>query len=210
MTKINNVSTKLYTVDELHLFNEDSYDNAFNNWYDEQDEDSKVFSNIYAGFNQILEKFCSLINIEITEISYKLGDCYCEYDFFHDDDILEFRGLRLYKYLVNNCGSYFYKAKTYFKNNKLRTSHILFEQSNPCFLTGDQKDVNILFEIKRYIDKGGVKSFKDVIDNCLIEFLSACEDEISYTLSEEYFKPYCRENNIRFYENGSIYIEQAS
>lgn len=120
-----------------------------------------------------------------------------------EDAILELKGLRLHKYLINNFWEYIYKGKyyslwskkdisyKYYKNGypvlKTRYSKVLF--NNSCVLTGVCHDQDLLDPIYNFIEKFMEQStettFEDLIKECFYSLEKSLNAEDEYRNSDE-------------------------
>lgn len=65
--------------------------------------------------------------------------------------------------------------------------------------TGYYLDETILGPAKLPTDG---KTFGDVVNECFEAFIAACEEDIKYTQSQEYFEDFAENNEFEFYSNG--------
>ena len=121
--------------------------------------------------------------------------------------------LRLARYIWNNYAEYITRGKYYgkliYRENQpprhvKRYSKATFEMDN-CPLTGTCFDMDILQPVldclhyKRFFD-----SYEDLIDACLNSFFQACQADIEYHSSFEFFAEMYEINEYEFLETGEM------
>jgi len=214
--------TKVYTFAELsddakeNVFNEfrESIDDYF--WHNDNAETLKAFEDIFPIKHSDYRYGCqNYINSSIEESAI---------DYYYSTEILEFTGIRLYKYIVNNYSEYLFKPayKKSFdghkKHKRIRNkiadhtkkkycsyySGISFDDS--CVLTGYCIDDDILKPIYDFLKKPDKTStLEDILKDCLEEWLSACNRDYEYQFSEEAIIETIDANDYEFTEDGKIY-----
>ncbi len=202
-----NIEYKVYKYEELSKEAKERALNKFNSedtypWYEENKEVLKAFSEIFP------------ISIDGWEYGYhKYVDfsMECEYE-----EIEEFTGIRLVKYLWNNYkndilkGKY-YSTKGYYDKNKkyhyrYRYSKIILNYD--CVLTGYYLDMEILDPIYKFLDMpNDTITFKELIEECLTSWVNACDDDIRNYYTSESLEELSQDNEYEFLEDGTIFCE---
>jgi len=138
------------------------------------------------------------------------------------DEIEELTGWRLVSYLWNNYREKIFKGKYYstpgtytdvVKNAdgsianykyhyKHRHSKIIFD--NCCVLTGYYMDDDLLSEIYAYMNKPDSRTFKELLNDCLYNWVHACQEEMEYQDSPEAIKETIEANDYEFDEEGNL------
>ena len=183
----------LYSFNEL---SDEIKQNVINNWrvndeyyYGNENEDS-------------LNAFCELFNIKVKDYDYGYRK-YINVSFNLDNDVLNLRGLKLYKHLINNYYRDLFKPKYYYKNIKRRFSKI--QVQNVCIMTGYCMDNSILEPIYDFLKKPYNTDFESLLNDCLNNWLIACENDYEYWNSAECIINEIESNDYQFLDNGNIY-----
>lgn len=127
-----------------------------------------------------------------------------------DDEIAELSWQRLVAYIWNNYKSDIFKGKYYSKSRyidgkfkyKSRQSKIKLESC--CPFTGYYMDDAILRPIIDFLNKPDNTSFEDLIDDCLDQWLTSCQEAYEYEQSLEAFEDIAEANQYEFYEDGTM------
>ena len=168
-----------YTI-ESHPDKDAVYEWVRSNWHDLGD----------FGLSDSIESlkgFCNHYDLELDySISIVPDRSEHIYISFKNDDVNELRGVRLYKYLVNN-----------------------YSLDEDCPFTGFVHDEVLLDDIREFMKKPYDISFQDLIENCTHKLLKAIHDEGEYIYSDEGLKEMCEANEYEFNEDGSIYFLRA-
>jgi hypothetical protein len=197
------VTMKVYTVEEL---SERALSRAHYDWYMNSDypwdrENEKT-----------LLEFERVFPIEVTDWQY--GGVY-KYVRFHmtcEDEVADLEGVRLAKYIWNNYRHSIYKGKYYSKGKFIdgkyqyvsRRSKLILEKDYN--LTGYYIDYDILKPIWDFLDSPRPNiTFKDLMKECLDEWLEACEDDYNNYYSLDNFIEIAKVNKWEFYEDGSMF-----
>ncbi len=121
-----------------------------------------------------------------------------------EPEISALRGIRLYKYIVNNFGNDLHTNKVYYgKNHKKRVSRISYYDD--CPLTGYCIDEDILEPIKNFLkNPDNQTSLNDILSDCLESWLIACKNDYESWLSEEVIIEDIEANKYEFTIDGKI------
>lgn len=209
------IRTKIYKFAEL---NSEAQQKAINTL-----RNSDVISSeyIYNEAHKTVKKFNDIFNLKEGRNSWL--------DFNTnniDDNILELKGLRLHKYILNNYSISLYKGKYFslwskteksFKHYKegyptlkSRNSKVIF--NNECVLTGYCYDLDLLQPIYDFIERykllAGYYStitLNDLITSCFESLDKSLKNEEEYLYSEENINEYIDSNEVEFLINGKQY-----
>lgn len=195
------ITMKVYSVEEL---SERALSRAYDNWcmnsdYPWGEENRKT-----------LLEFERIFPIEVTDWQYGGGYKYVRFNMTCEDEVAELEGVRLAKFVWNNYRTDLYKGKYYSKgkfiNGKYqyvsRHSKIILEKD--CPLTGYYLDYDILKPIWDFLDSPRPNiTFRDLMKECLEEWLEACENDYNDYYSKETFIEVAKANEWEFYEDGS-------
>jgi hypothetical protein len=192
---------------------------------DERREDAHT-DFIYDEAHNTVKAFNRIFNVKEGRNSW------LEFRFWHyDDNILELKGLRLRKWLINNFWSDIYKGK-YFgtltdknpdgtkvevskehpigKRHIKRHSKVIFVKDYT--LTGVYYDYEMLQPIFDFIDNytekvHGQITFGDLIQECFEGIKNAIESEVEEITSDEYLIQNIEDEGTLFFKNGEEYIQ---
>ena len=209
------IRTKIYKFAEL---NSEAQQVAINNI---RNSDVISSEHIYNDAYETVKKFNDIFNLKEGRNSW------LDFNTNHiDDNILELKGLRLQKYILNNFstsiykGKYFYlwskteKSFQYHKEGKAtlksRYSKVIF--NNDCALTGMCYDMDLLHPIYEFLEKYKAKenyylnmTFEQLLKNCFKSLDKSLKNEDEYLYSEEYINEYIDSNEVEFLINGKQY-----
>ena len=208
------IEIKLYKFSEL---SEDAKEIALDDYRSGGDEDCSYF---YDEAYETVKKFNSLFGI--NEGSRSWLDFSTSY---FDDTILELKGLRLRKYIINNFSHGLYKGKYFslwskkdvsFKHHKngypvLKTRYSKVMLENCCVLTGVCYDNSMLKPIYEFLDwnlrpdYNSYMDFETLIGDCFHNLNSDLESEVEYRNSDEAIIETIEANEYDFTEEGKIY-----
>lgn len=207
------VKVKVYSVTEL---TEQAQQKAYEHWAQSNDYP-------WADENRsTLNEFEKIFPIKVKNFEYGGGGSpFVNWEFQGDDNVEELTSHRLATYLWNNYRRQIFKGKYYgrlvdtFPNgNKipvskehpigqrhvLRYSKVIIE--NSCVLTGYGMDEDILQPMYKFIDKPDDRNFKDLIEDCLHSWATACDKDYDHCNSMEYFIDHAQGNDYEFTEDG--------
>lgn len=164
-----------------------------------------------------LEMFCEHFSISVTDweyggyslphISWTLKDSWY-YDY--TDKILDFEGVRLHKWIVNNCWDWLFKPKTISTTGRYVDGRYTYKSykskcqvDNSCVLTGYCVDDDLLQPLYCFLKnpQEGI-ALERLIGNCLDSWLQYCHKDRESYFSQEYFAEQAIEQGYEFYENG--------
>lgn len=182
---------------------------------------------------ETLNKFADLFDIKIVNYYLSSDRCDVRYRLSQNDNILELKGIRLLKYLMNNFGSDLFKPEFRsmgklgltdkpIKHKRVKSSLITancpnkgkysnsyysaISKNNSCVLTGYCIDDDILQPIYNFLKKPCKNtSFEDLIHECIGSFETAVKQDCEYQESEEYIAEHFEVNNYEFTEDGEIH-----
>jgi hypothetical protein len=163
-----------------------------------------------------LKAFENIFPIKIRDWSYggNRGDG-IKYTLKCDDTIAGLSGQRLATYIWNNYRE-IYKGKYYSSkmiptgrdtppmyNYKFRYSKCTLETGYN--LTGYCADSYLLDTIFDFMNKPTDRTFEELMNDCLNEWISQCTKDIEYNNSEECIENNFEDNEYEFYETGEMY-----
>lgn len=198
------ITINVFTYDEL---SEDAKERAYNSWlsgsrdYFWGEENRKT-----------LEKFAEEINVNIDHWEYggRGEGVRWSSDWDYEDEKMELSGLRLLRYIQNNWSGFLYYGRYYSKTRATsepgkyayvsRKSKVLFSREPD--LTGYCIDYSICSPIYDFIKKPDNTTLKELINNCFYSWIEACNEDLEYTQSQEYFADEAEANNYEFDEDG--------
>lgn len=210
--------TKTVTVYSFNELSDKAKERAVNDYF------SGGFEYPYATENSdTLNKFCELFGIKCKNFEYGYHN-YINLNLdMVDDCILELKGVRLLKYLMNNYYSDLFKPLyrkalktdnkhvnhsrirvTELKNGKILNSYYsAIEKSTDCVLTGYCIDNDILEPVYRFIKKpSNYTTFQDMLHECGETWLKACREDYEYCSSIEAIGEDFEANEYEFDEHG--------
>ena len=167
-------------------------------WQNENEDTLKAFENIFPiKVGDWEYGYRNFINFKMT-VDY--------------EEIENMTGIRLLKYLWNNYRRDIYNGKYYSTSGhydeqgkyhyKKRYSKITLEHS--CVLTGYCMDDEILQPIYDFMQKPDNRTFYDLINDCLHNWIFACNQELEYQNSDEAIIETIQANEYDFLENGKL------
>lgn len=160
-----------------------------------------------------LRAFESIFPVNVRGWEY--GECgreYVKWTFTGDGDVEELSDIRLLTYLHNNYRRDLWKGKYYNTPGKhvngkytykSRHSKVIFD--NSCVLTGYYMDDDILGPVYEFMRRPDGRTFRDLMEECLESWVSACTSDYEGFHSQESFADMCEVNGWEFTENGSFY-----
>lgn len=209
------IRTKVYKFNEL---SKTAQEKAIYNCRDMFSEDiSMVYDEAYYSVKKFNEIFCteqgrkSWLDVRTDQI---------------DDNILQLKGLRLYKYIWNNFKAQLFKGKSYslwskteksYKHYKdgfpvLKTRHSRIILENSCVLTGVCWDEDLLqpiydllnWKAEDYKSNDNI-DFETLMDNCFYSLKSSLDKQEEYINSEEYTRQMLESNDYEFTQDGKMF-----
>jgi hypothetical protein len=198
------------TVFKFEELKEDVKQKVFSNWCSEADYP-------FASDNaHTLKEFERIFPVKVKD--YKYGDMYKEIDFSIDTEnynyygIEDLEGIRLYKFIYNNYYDELFRAKS--KAYKSYTGAMKYYKSKvynepyDCPLSGYYIDYDILKPLYDYLEKPNFDlSLWDLMNECLQEWLKACDNDYDNYYSMDSFIESDECNNIEYYADGSIFLQ---
>jgi hypothetical protein len=199
------MKTKTVQVYDITELQESARQKAYENWF-RVDNYAWERDN-----NKTLSEFENIFKVKVTDWEYGYRK-FVRYKLNIDEDVENLKGVRLLRYLINNCWKYLYKGKFYSTKGKYingkytykhRRSKVMF--NNDCVLTGYIADYEILSPIYEFLKKPSNDiSYNDLIRKCLDSWLDYCHKDYEASLTEEYFIETCEANEWQFMENGDM------
>ena len=195
------VTMKVYSVEEL---SERALDRAYYDWCSDSD-----YPLGKENLKTLLE-FEKIFPVEVTDWQYGGSYKYVRFHMTCEDEVADLEGFRLAKYIWNNYRYSIYKGKYYSKGKYVggkyqyvsRHSKIILEKG--CPLTGYYLDYDILKPIWDFLDNPRPNiTFEDLMEECLENWLEACENDFNDYYSKETFIEIAKVNEWEFYEDGS-------
>lgn len=192
------ISVMVYEFEELPEDVQDKVLDGFRDgdlyvWENENLETLKAFENIFP--------------VKVKSWEYG-GRNYINFNmerFDYDEEILEFTGVRLLKWIVNNYWDYLWKGKFICgdKYPKKRYSKVMFD--NCCVLTGYCMDNDILAPVYEFLKKpGDGVTLEGLMNDCLHEWVFACNRDTEYAYSDEGIKETVGINEYEFTVDGKV------
>lgn len=218
------LETKVYTFEELS----------------ESAKQKAISEYLYNGFEyhwmeeniETLNKFADLFDIKISVQSLDSNCCDVRYRLSQNNDILELKGIRLLKYLMNNFYNDLFKPEFRsmgklrltdkpIKHKRVKSSLITanctnkgkysnsyysaISKSNSCVLTGYCLDDTILQPIYNFLKEPCKNtSFEDLTHECISSFETSVKQDCEYQESEEAIIDTILANNYEFTEEGKL------
>lgn len=205
------VETTIYNFSEL---SETAQQNAIN-YFRHHSDNSFEFADIINSVKKLIDIFDLKTGREYTDIRYS----------HIEDNILELSGVRLYKYILNNYGSYLFKPK-YIKiiHKAVNYKQFICKQHKDCkgeiytqlyskyiktdcgVLTGVCYDDDILKPIYDFL-KNPCKhtTFEDLIQDIENAISKTFQDTEEWLNSDEYITDMIEANEYEFTEDGKLY-----
>lgn len=207
----------VYSYNEL---NKQAKEKAINNYLMNADN-----SFIYNDIINTIKEFNNLFNLST-------GNDYFKYTINADTEVMNLKGLRLRKYIINNFDYVLFKPKyikclketikridhkrirvrEYKNGNLSNTYYSAISKTNEAVLTGVCYDYDILQPIYDFIEYKNANKYnydfmdlEDLISECFYNLEKAVEKEEEYLNSEEYIKEFFEMNEFSFYEDGTKY-----
>lgn len=164
----------VYTIDELP---EEARQKAINEWRT---------NDYYSGHDNrdSLDKFSDIMPIKVIDFEYGYGRKNINFKFYDFDTELSKKEIKediLYRF---------------------KSAGIDLKKDYP--LTGYYIDDCLLSPIRKFLKKPYNTSYRDLMEECLNEWLYACEADYEETQSEEYILETMRANDYMFTEDGKL------
>lgn len=209
------IRTKVYQFNEL---TEKAKEVAIN-WYRNSNDDGYLYS------DEIIESVkavCELFNL-------KTGREWSNIRTSHiDDNIMELKGIRLYKYIVNNYWNSLFKrkylgcigdnrvikhrmSKTNFydmkKGARVNSSNFIYsniQYDNSCTLTGVCYDMDILQPVYDFLEKPNTSTtFEDLMNEIESAISKTFQQNEDWVNSDEYITEQIEANEYDFTKDGN-------
>lgn len=213
------IEIKAYLFNEL---SEEAKEKAVN-----QSKKNVFTDHIYDDAYQTVKKACKVFGISEglkSWLDFSLSGI--------DENVLNLKGLRLRKWILNNFGDVLYKQKFYTsigdnkiikhpcitvhkfdinKGARVSSSNFYYsriQKTNSCVLTGVSYDDDFLNPIYDFIewkskpDYNKYEDFENLINSCFQSLSSSIENEVEYRHSYESILEDLQENEYEFTENG--------
>ena len=166
-----------------------------NVWQTENENSLKGFENIFPIKSTNWEYgYQNFINYKLDTIDY--------------DEVWEFTGIRLLKWLVNNYWNDLFKPKYIGNLESKKGFHPVYSKctfDNSCVLTGYCLDNDILDPIYNFIKKPDESTLEDLLYDCLQSWVFACRNDYEYQQSDEYITEEILANEYEFTADGEMY-----
>jgi hypothetical protein len=206
------VMTEVFTFDEL---SETAKTKAIEN-YRNKDNGNEIY------FDEIIESEKKVIDI----FNLKTGREYSDIRTSHiDDTILELKGVRLFKYLINNYGNdlftpkyikcidkefrcklFICEVKTGRDGKKYTLVYSKTKRDNSCTLTGTCYDEAILKPIYDFLKKPKENTtFEDLMNEIGEAISKTFSDTEEWINSDEFIAESLESNSYEFTEDGNIF-----
>lgn len=195
------VECVVYTVDEL---TEDAREKAFNSYCEN-------VGYVWGTDNEkTLDEFAKVFSLKIIDWNYGNNTNYIRWGYegpYDEAPELEFTGVRLLKYLYNNFYNDITSGKYYssFKGVS-RKSKVLMDRD--CELTGYYLDTEMLAPIYNFMDdmrKYPNKTFRNLLQEALDNWLKYCSKDIDNHYSMEYFMKEANDNDWEYFSDGTMF-----
>ncbi|MCC6634867.1 MAG: hypothetical protein IT251_05130 [Chitinophagaceae bacterium] len=209
------IRTKVYQFNEL---TEQAKEVAIN-WYRNDGNDGYIYADEII---ESVKKVAELFNL-------KFGREYTDVRTSHiDDNILELKGIRLYKYIVNNYWSSLFKrkylgcigdnrvikhrmSKTHFydmkKGARVNSSNFIYsniQYDNSCTLTGVCYDMDILQPVYDFLEKPNTSTtFEDLMNEIESAISKTFQQNEDWVNSDEYITEQIEANEYDFTKDGN-------
>jgi len=213
------IRTKVYQFNEL---TEKAKEVAIN-WYRNSNDDGYLYS------DEIIESVkavCELFNL-------KTGREWSNIRTSHiDDNIMELKGIRLYKYIVNNYWNSLFKrkylgcigdnrvikhrmSKTNFydmkKGARVNSSNFIYsniQYDNSCTLTGVCYDMDILQPVYDFLEKPNTSTtFEDLMNEIESAISKTFQQNEEWVNSDEYITEQIESNEYDFTKDGKRFYQ---
>lgn len=211
------VRTKVYQFSEL---SNDAKDNAINQYRNMEHYNHHYYDEIIESVKAVVELF-----------NLKTGQEWSDIRTSHiDDNILELKGIRLYKYIVNNYWDSLFTrkflgsigdnrvikhrmSKTNFynmsKGARVNSSNFIYSNvqfDNSCTLTGVCYDNDILQPVYDFLKKPDLSTtFEDLMQEIESAIRKTFDNTETWLNSDEFIKDEIEANEYEFTKEGNIF-----
>lgn len=194
------VSIELYKFDELSdeskeiAVNEYLSAGDFYHWGSDNEATLKAFENLFPVTATNWEySYQNVINYTLDPVDY--------------DEVWEFTGIRLQKWLVNNYWHDLFKPKFIYKvlDGKSKSKHSKCQWDNCCVLTGYCVDDDILKPIYDFLKTPDNSTLEDLLYDCLQSWIFACNQEYEACQEFDYVAENLEINEYDFTVDGKFY-----
>ena len=201
------IAISIYDYNEL---SEESKNNAYSYWL----EHIFFFDDEYK---ESLNKFCDIFSLKGVEYGFDEYNYYinCSTLSRYDNTLKDIKGLKLYKYLWNYYFDDLYGYRYYWSHTigcfKNRRSRILINKDNSCVLTGSCWDYYLVKPLHDFMEHYSNEKYenttlKELLSQCLHDFIEAMQKDYEYSISKEAFEEDINNyNTVEFYEDGTVY-----
>lgn len=204
------VEIKVYSFDEL---SNEAKEMAINEYRNSGFSDA-IFD--YDEAHKSVKKFNEIFSIRNNTNSW-LDFSYCNLD----DAILELKGIRLMKYIVNNFDNYLFiptyikmynkhfnhkraKNKTYKNGTKASFFYSNLKKTNSCVLTGCCWDDDLLQPIYNFLlNPCKYTTLNDLFKDCFNSLKKSLQANEEYCNSDEYISEQLDANEYYFHKDGT-------
>lgn len=205
------ITINVYAVSEL---SKEAKDKAYNKWLEHVDYP-------WAGENEAsLKAFADLFPVTIKNWAYGDRNHGVSFTFTGSDEQAELSGIKLMGHLLHNyfdaiyTGKYYGKLVNTFKDGTpipkskehpagsrhvKRYSRVLFEDACP---TGYTIDLDLSDPIRDFLAKPDNTTFEGLLEKCFSSWVRACESDLEWCTSMEYFEEECEANDRMFDKTG--------
>ena len=206
---------KLYSISEL---SEDARESAYEEWLqsaeyfwgDENRDTLDAFERIFP------------VHVKDFGYGYRTGISWnmTDLDF---EEVLEFTGIRLLKWIINNYWHELFKPKyrKSIENHTIKHRRIKHETlsngqihstyhsgifyDNCCILTGYCIDDDILQPLYEFIKNPDGRTLEDLMNDCLHAWVFACNADYEASMTIEFFVDHAKANDYEFTADGKLY-----
>jgi hypothetical protein len=206
------ITLQLFKFNEL---SEDAQQVAIDNYRNSGNNDGGAIDEVIDSAKAATELF-----------NLRTGNEYSDVRHSHiDDDILELKGIRAYKYLLNNYGGELFKRKyikhypehkyipqfycerkTYKNGNKSTFVYSRYKTTDSCVLTGVCYDDDILSPVYDFLAKPCQHTtIQDIFEELGEAIAKTFQDYEEWINSDEYISDFLEANGFDFTENGKRY-----
>lgn len=130
---------------------------------------------------------------------YQIGagqGCHIDCDFSRlEDDVRELSGVRLWKYLGNQCGTPQQDGHEF----------ILSAADGSCPFTGTYTDCPAFDTLREFVQRPDNRQFDQLMQECMETVLAAIREEVEYRYSDEAIDESIESNEYKFTEDGEHY-----
>jgi hypothetical protein len=155
----------------------------------------------YDDNKAVLDEFEEIFPVKIESWEYEYNE-YIGFKLLVNDDILDLKGLRLRKWIINNFYNDLFAPKYMFKNMKHRYSKCQKEEN---ILTGYCIGYDILKPIFDFLkNPDETTNVYTLMKKCLYTWIKSCSSDHQWFYSDSGVKEYIENNDLWFNEKGGI------